>query len=498
MKGGGNITDISEYEGVRLACQYWSADQSDTKLDEVKKSKLIFVGDVHGDINQFIAPLVLSGLITIVNAVNEVKSYGSKIYIPHYKINKNKTVKIVYLGDIVNEWIFNRTITYMLYDLLKNASANVYYLFGNHDLALIGRYHLFKQNKLNLSLDIPALWETAKKELNYVRDLKIYRDKAELNGDPVKGAEYVHKHLMPVFESLYSIMNEGLGKVCLPIEVNNKRYMLSHTTWSVYGLIELIKTDKPNDIDSNAGLVGKKNSKKKEDGNNEQQTQEQKQVVPPIDDEDTIAQSQIIKIKTPVLTRPSDLEPSQIEPITSNTSSKKYTAFIQTVIDKIKPFIDAQKLIPPEVHDEIDYVRLAEAVNIHFITKSRLYISKNVLTSTRTTKAVFLNHIVGHSPGDEFRDQNVNIGASTYFKERMSKLTHPAYINKRIIYYFDFGCSAGYDHDEISRPDFVFSSASGLYVSTLPGFSYIKSNGKDALLVMRDKTPRSPNKIIVD
>lgn len=476
--GGGNITDISEYEGVRLICQYWSADQSNTKLDEVKNSKLIFVGDVHGDINQFIAPLVLSNLITITNNVDEVKSYGSKIYIPHYKINKNRIVKIIYLGDIVNEWIFNRTITYMLYDLLKNASSNVFYLYGNHDLSLIGRYHLFKENKLDLSVDIPALWETVKKELNYVKDLKIHHDKAELNGDPVKGAEYVYKHLLPVFETLYSIMNENLGKLCLPIEINSKNYMLSHTTWAIHGLIELIKTDKP--------LIDTGDTKKESSS------------LPTEDEANQQAVAQIIKIKIPTTTRPSDTEPTQIEPITKSTSSKKYTAYIQSIIDKIKPFIDEGKLIPPEVHDEIDYVRLAEAVNIHFQSKSRLYISKNILTSTRTTKAIFLNQIVGHSPGDEFRDQNVNLGQSTYLKERMAKLLHPAFINKRVIYYFDFGCSAGYDHDEISRPDFVFSSATGLFVTNLPGFNFIKMNGKDALLVLNDKTPRSPNKIIVE
>ena len=111
-------------------------------------------------------------------------------------------------------------------------------------------------------------------------------------------------------------------------------------------------------------------------------------------------------------------------------------------------------------------------------------------------KNIFLNHIVGHSSGAEFRDQNVNPSPSLYYNERTSKLT-PTFFNNRTVYYFDFGCSAGYDHDEISHPDFVYSNERGLFVSNLPAFSFILSNGQDSLLVLADKTPRSQNKITI-
>ena len=94
-------------------------------------------------------------------------------------------------------------------------------------------------------------------------------------------------------------MNENLGKLCLPIEINSKNYMLSHTTWAIHGLIELIKTDKP--------LIDTGDTKKESSS------------LPTEDEANQQTVAQIIKIKMPTTTRPSDTEPTQIEPITKST-----------------------------------------------------------------------------------------------------------------------------------------------------------------------------------
>ena len=150
------------------------------------------------------------------------------------------------------------------------------------------------------------------------------------------------------------------------------------------------------------------------------------------------------------------------------------------------------------ISEQSDYIELSKAVNDVFKSKSRLYISKNNITYSRNTDTIFLNHIVGHTIGSEWRDINVNIKQSTYYDERMSKL-NPDIINDKYIYYFDFGSSAGYDHDEISRPDYVYIKDSEMFVSNLPAFSFITtiSNDEriDSMLIMNDKTPHSKNKI---
>ena len=84
---------------------------------------------------------------------------------------------------------------------------------------------------------------------------------------------------------------------------------------------------------------------------------------------------------------------------------------------------------------------------------------------------------------------------SKFNSERKKKL-NPTIINGNKIYYFDFGCSAGYDHDEISRPDYVYLCEKGMFVTDLPGFSFINANDKNSMLIMKDKTPHSNKKIV--
>ena len=168
MKGGGNITDISQFNGIKLITSYWSSVE-----ERNNESEYSFVGAVHGDLHQFLAPLVINNVISLTGEV-ETENENIMYYVPKYKINEQPKCKVIYLGDIADEWIFSRTISLMLYELLKNKVIS--YIYGNHDLSIIGRYHLFKQRKLNIAEDIPPLWETIKKELNCVKEIKIYKN----------------------------------------------------------------------------------------------------------------------------------------------------------------------------------------------------------------------------------------------------------------------------------------------------------------------------------
>ena len=93
---GGNITDISERNGLDLITRYWFQD---SKKIHDKGGEFIFVGDVHGDMHQFMAPLVRSKLITLTGKLTTING----VPVPCYNINKGLHIKIIYLGDIVNE-----------------------------------------------------------------------------------------------------------------------------------------------------------------------------------------------------------------------------------------------------------------------------------------------------------------------------------------------------------------------------------------------------------
>ena len=445
MKGG-NITDITQFDGLRLTCKYWSTVKpTEQNLSSVNihfiDSSLVFVGDVHGDLNQFLAPLVYSGIIQIIDdEVKEHKVFNDMVYTPNYTIAKSSTMKIIYLGDLVDEWIFSKTIIYMMNDILRTLPNNVKYIYGNHDLGLIGRYYLYRSKTLNFALDTPALWQTLKKELNHVSNLKLYRTTVELDGEPSKGYDYIHSYTAVLFEYLFNIFKDNLGSVALNIEINGKPYMISHTTWTTNALRQLILPHENYTIHNSD--------------------------------------------------RPGDSLPEQKQQLVPNSADREtLLAYTDTIRRTLQ-------LAEQSQHEQINYKQLCETVNMLFHFQSRLFISKSLLTYTRITKNIFLNHIIGHSSGAEFRDQGVNPGPSTYYTERLAKLT-PTFFNNRTVYYFDFGCSAGYDHDEISHPDFVYSNDKGLFVSNLPAFSFILSNGKDCLLVLADKTPRSSNRISI-
>ena len=432
MKGGGNITDISQYNGIKLITKYWS------KINHTHghENKAVIVGDVHGDLHQFIAPLVMNDIITLNGEINTIDN-DIMYYVPSYIVNDCKCI-VIYLGDITDEWIFSRTISYMMYNLLKN--NKVRYIYGNHDLSIIGRYYLFKEGKLNIAVDIPPLWETLKKELNCNEHIKIIKDKVMYDNDEVKGIEYLYKYISPLFNNLYKIFTEQLGLISMVIAVNNIPYMISHCTWTKAAIKQLLKKQF---IDEHAN-------------------------------------------------RPSDKNKEQLRPMIFNyRPNNNSLTYLRNIVNKMND-------INFNISEQSDYIELSKAVNDVFKSKSRLYVSKNNITYSRNTDTIFLNHIVGHTIGSEWRDINVNIKQSTYYDERMSKL-NPDIINDKHIYYFDFGCSAGYDHDEISRPDYVYIKDSEMFVSNLPAFSFITtiSNDEriDSMLIMNDKTPHSKNKI---
>lgn len=405
---GGNLTDIDQHTAMKLICNYYK------NVNKLNDMNVVFIGDVHGDMNQFMMPLVHAGLIKLNGDVNviESKHQEANIYVPSYEICETNT-KIIYLGDMIDEFIFSRTIVVMLKHLLTN-TKNVIYIYGNHDLSVIGRYFLFKSHQLNVAEDIPTLWTTLKSELNCHKNVKIYKNIIEYNGSIEDGQSFLYEYLEPLFDGLYEIFVKMMGRISLPCNINGKNYIISHTTWTRNAI---------------KALIGEHDSIKRD--------------------------------------RPNDANTIQHEVIINDyKASDEHVRFLKSI---------------SETTTDIDYVMMSKAVNDVFYSKSRLFVSKNNLTYTRNTDKIFLNHIVGHTPGYYFREINVNNDSSITNKERESKLK-PYIINNVEVYYFDFLASSGCDHDEISRPDYVYVTNNTLHVSDLPLFKFEFKNNEFKLI----------------
>lgn len=426
---GGNMHDISPEEGLKLLISYWIT------YSEFTDSEYVFVGDVHGDFNQFIAPLISSKLIKLNPSLhsyqhsNNTSFPETTLFIPDYTILDGCTSTIIYLGDLVDEWIFSRTILHILKDLLTNevSKKHIKFIYGNHDLSLIGRYQLFKDNLLKIPYDLPTTWNTIKKELNYSPNIKIYEDKILYKNDPKMGEQFLREYLDSLFDDLFYIFDNKLGYISCTGYINDTPYIISHTTWNPTSLWRLFKNIIPN-----------------------------------------------------YTSRPGDLIPEQKKPITNSSLPDKATSILEDILKHESRSIE---LIP-----NFSYEKLSWSCNSYIYTRSRLYISKNAISYSRQTKDIFLNQIIGHTPGGVYRNQGINSEPSIFEDERESKLKPKIYNNCKV-FYFDFLTSAGYDHDEVSRPDFVIcKNGDGFRLSNLNSFAFERNKNGCVLHVFKGKS----------
>lgn len=402
---------------MHLVVKYWASREPDPKIGD-----WVVVGDVHGDLHQFLAPLVLGGIIKLSGKLKTI-SEELAFYVPEYELVEPCDKKVIYLGDLVDEWIFSRTIVRMMKELLL--AKRVILLYGNHDTSLIGKCRLFRDGCLDLRLDVPALYVTVKNELSH----RETRSK-------IDDQDYVRKYVQPLFDDLSEIFERRLGRVGLLVKIvvlgREREYLLSHTTWNWDSLGELVFK----------GLYDR-----------EQQLPEQ-------------------------VKRPFENNPLILEKCGQHVCSEKSLGIVRTAVKDIRSGHPMRCSLE----------ELVDAVNDIYHGQSNKYVSFNKLTRTRYTDGVFLNQMVGHTIGGYSRELGVNTSPATYRDERNKKLTGEE-INGKRVYYFDFGCSAGYDHDELSRPDFVYTRLDGMYVTNLPGFQYVKNEkDQDVMMILEDKS----------
>ena len=109
------------------------------KHNNIKTNKkYIFIGDIHGDINQFLAPLIKE---KICKNFNYDMEHNKFIYDKDINFDK---INVIFMGDIFHYSIYDDIIANTIIDLIKYDTFT--WILGNHD-ALIISYGLLKDKR---------------------------------------------------------------------------------------------------------------------------------------------------------------------------------------------------------------------------------------------------------------------------------------------------------------------------------------------------------------
>lgn len=482
---GSNITRISQHAGIDLILNYWK------HIEPTLTNHTLFVGDVHGDINQLLAPLVMSGLITLtgnITIITNEKAYKSSIftspddtttfttpthydelslYIPEYTVNTSAQSTVIYLGDMIHEWIFSRVVMYILNDLLIKLPNNVIFVYGNHDLNLLAAFPLYQRRMIDMGAFMQTTYDTMSKELSMYKSIHFYQFKIDYDGKLSKGIDFMYAYLAHLFEPIYEIFSNHRGKLCHYLSIGAVPFIVSHTVWDLKWMPAFVH-DRGNGANN------------------------------------------LQYIHHAVY--------NYIGGYKANQDSKTHVMGLHYSLrdtnSTSKFAIDREKL-QQRVFTGVEYEQLRDAMND--LTNGLMYVAltNNVMLRNRSTDTMFVNQITGHTPGGTWREVDINVGQSIFYEERLAKLT-PEEHNNKYIYYWDFNASAGYVVEEFSRPDFVYVSndivnIQGVeikddneigddvfQITNLPSFNYIMSNGKDSMMVCDKKSKHvGPHKKIV-
>lgn len=184
------------------------AEITNVKLREIKtyhdltrNPTHVIVGDVHASFLQLLTPLIKCGFLvggTVkLNAIN--KRYLSILDISKlikYKIisaskRKYLNTKIIYTGDIVGHSIhgMDLLLVKILVDLIKIFPDNIYWCFGNHDMALYNKM-------IDKKIDIAKVFKVSKYEIDSYPKLFGYNNFKEEFVDFVENTYYKNNVLV--------------------------------------------------------------------------------------------------------------------------------------------------------------------------------------------------------------------------------------------------------------------------------------------------------------
>ena len=244
---------FDKYRFINEAFRYFDLRGEELK-ENLRDWDCIFVGDCHGDLYQFLAPLILTGFAKFKDheiedkyikgsriepfdemAREDLKSslaidltpeveYLFKIPFIHLEyepaILKNR--RIIYLGDYVDRGIASMTILLLIQDIKKRTNVDIEFLIGNHEAFAINVLNrVYEENKplhekmiTYQNMLFTFLSNYRKFELkNYIPPITLHGDTVMFDGDRKKGINLVFQFYKSYAKLLSTFVNKRYFKL---------------------------------------------------------------------------------------------------------------------------------------------------------------------------------------------------------------------------------------------------------------------------------------------
>lgn len=222
--------NIDQEESIGILARYWS-----TYKPKDIKTHHIFIGDIHGDLNQLLLPLVELAIIQVSNRIRCVyhddTSKLCDVFIPEFVILRND-INVYILGDFIDEGMHSRSVLALLRELSKHDF--VYLVIGNHDANILGRYNEYKNGTLNFR-SLRSYWLTLQRESTAYEDVFISKGKVIIKDSD----KFLKAYFKPLFDWYYELFSQGKLNVCYQLNIDKTKYIISHTLITSKAINEL-------------------------------------------------------------------------------------------------------------------------------------------------------------------------------------------------------------------------------------------------------------------
>ena len=213
-----------KYGTVSLISKYWSKYQF--RLDS-SQTKCVFVGDVHGDLNQLLPPLIATNTITITGESPRIIDQYTHLYLPHYTVNEEAQIFVIFLGDLVDEGPCSRECAIILADVLEKCE-NVRFCFGNHDLNILSYWGV---EKPDIPTMLPSFWNSLKQETLELEGVSVHVNS-------ISPPDYALKYWRGLADALKRIFDSEHSGLCFIGEKPD--LIFSHTVINDKSINELL------------------------------------------------------------------------------------------------------------------------------------------------------------------------------------------------------------------------------------------------------------------